>query len=285
MSPHRQATEKQLAALTKARAALARKHTCERCGCEDPTHGLQKHSEYCIYDTPRDGVVHRYCISCRLYFRWIDTRQQIEQELHTLFAEHTPFYLIDLETTSKLESRHCQVVEIAVVNQDGQVVYHSLCKPDIAMPSSATEVSGLTDAQLAGAPPFTQIWPSLVQLLASTDVSVYTWNADFDREVFLLTAKRLGLAVPAAISDKTRWRCAMKLHARWYGEWSNGKNGYRYQPLEWVCTELGIEESEHHRAVSDAQNILRVLRAIADRAGGKYPLPKEMPYHQRYYGE
>ncbi len=148
MSPRRRATEKQLAALAKARAALAKKHTCERCGCEDPASGLQKHSDYRIYDTLRDGVKHRYCISCRIYFRWIDTRQQVEQELHTLFAEHTPFYLIDTETTSKLESRHCQVVEIAVVNQDGQVVYHSLCKPDIAMPAKASEVNGLTDAVL-----------------------------------------------------------------------------------------------------------------------------------------
>lgn len=284
MSLHRPATEKQLAALTKARAALAKKHTCERCGSEDPARGLQKHSDYRIYETLRNGEKHRYCISCRIYFRWIDTRQQIEQELHMLFAEHIPFYLIDTETTGKLESRHCQVVEIAIVNQDGQVVNHSLCKPDIAMPSSATEVSGITDAQLASAPPFAQIWPSLVQLLTSTDVPVYTWNADFDRQALLLTAKRYDLPVPAAISDKTRWRCAMKLHARWYGEWSNGKNDYRYQTLEWACTELGIEEGGYHRAVGDAQNTLRVLRAIAARAGKHLP-PADMPYFQRYYGD
>lgn len=284
MSPHRQATEKQLAALTKARAALAKKHTCERCGCEDSARGLQKHSDGRIYDTLRNGEKHRYCISCRIYFRWIDTRQQIEQELYTLFTEHTPFYVIDTETTGKLESRHCQVVEIAVVNQDGQVMYHSLCKPDIAMPRSATEVSGITDAQLEAAPTFTQVWPSLVQLLTSTDVPVYTWNADFDREALLLTAKRYDLSVPAAISSKTRWRCAMKLHARWYGEWSNGKNDYRYQTLQWACTELEIEESEHHRAIGDTQNTLRVLRAIGSRAG-KYPPPSDMPYFQRYYGD
>jgi hypothetical protein len=98
MALHRKATKKQLAALTKARAALAKKHTCERCGCEDPSRGLQKHSEGRIYDTLRDGVKHRYCISCRIYFRWIDTRRQVEQELHTLFAEHTPFYLIDTDS-------------------------------------------------------------------------------------------------------------------------------------------------------------------------------------------
>ncbi len=85
MSPRRRATEKQLAALTKAREALARKHTCERCGCEDPAHGLQKDSDYRIYDTRRDGVVHRYCISCRHYFRWLDARLQIEAQQFPAF--------------------------------------------------------------------------------------------------------------------------------------------------------------------------------------------------------
>lgn len=284
MSPRRQASEKQLAALAKARAALARKHTCERCGCEDPARGLQKHSDYRIYDTLRNGEKHRYCISCRIYFRWIDARREIEAQLQALFEQGTPFLLLDTETTGKLEHRGFQIVEVAVVNQDGQVPYQSLCKPDIAMPGEASEISSITDAQLADAPSFAQVWPSLVQLLTSTDVPVYTWNADFDQRALLLTAKRFQLPVPAAVSSKTRWRCAMKLHARWYEEWSNGKNDYRYQPLEWACTELEIEEGEHHRAVGDAQNTLRVLRAIAARAG-KYPPPVEMPYFQRYYGD
>ncbi len=282
--PHRKATDQQLAALVKARAALAKKHTCERCGCEDPARGLQKHSDYRIYETLRDGEKHRYCISCRIYFRWIDARLQIEAQLQALFEQRTPFLLLDTETTGKLEHRGFQIVEVAVVNQDGQVLYQSLCKPDIAMQSSASEVSGITDAQLADAPTFAQVWPSLVQVLASTDAPIYTWNADFDRQALLLTAKRFQLPVPAAVSSKNRWRCAMKLHARWYGEWSNGKNDYRYQPLEWACTELGIEEGGYHRAIGDTLNVLRVLRAIAARAG-KYPPPGDMPYHQRYYGE
>lgn len=285
MSPRRrQASEKQLASLAKARAALAKKHTCERCGSEDPARGLQKHSDYRIYDTLRDGEMHRYCISCRIYFRWIDARLQIEAQLQALFEQRTPFLLLDTETTGKLEHRGFQIVEVAIVNQDGQVLYQSLCKPDIAMPSSAAEVSGITDAQLASAPTFTQIWPSLVQMLASTEAPIYTWNADFDRQALLLTAKRFQLPVPAAISDKNRWRCAMKLHARWYGEWSNGKNDYRYQSLEWACTELGIEEGGYHRAIGDALNALRVLRAIGSRAG-KYPPPADMPYFQRSYGD
>jgi DNA polymerase-3 subunit epsilon len=279
---HRPATDKQLAALAKARAALVKKHTCERCGCEDPARGLQKHSDTRIYETLRNGEKHRYCISCRIYFRWIDTRQQIEQEMNTLFAEHTPFYVIDTETTG-MEHWGFQIVEVAVVNQDGQVLYQSLCKPDISIPTSASKVSGITEVQLADAPTFTEIWPSLVELLTSADIPIYAWNADFDRQALLLIAKRFGLPVPAALGSKTRWHCAMRLHARWYGEWSNRRNDYRYQSLEWARTELGIEENEHHRAIFDAQKTLRVLRAIGSRAG--YPPPAEMPYFQYCYGD
>jgi len=292
MSPHhRPATEKQLAALVKARTALVKKHTCERCGEEDPSCGLDKQSDWRIYNVQREGeIIHRYCISCRLYFRWIDSRQKIEQQLHTLFAEQIPFYLLDTETTGKLESRTCQIVEIAIIDQDAQVVYQSLCKPDITMPASASEVNGLTDEVLADAPTFTQIWPEVVKILTANEPPLYAWNAEFDRQALLKTATRFGLMVPEMlqwpeeVKQKSRWHCAMKMHARWYGEWSNGKDNYRWQSLGWACSDLEIEGSNWHRAIGDAQQTLRVLQAIADRNGG-YPPPDEMPSHQYYYGE
>jgi len=140
-------TERQAAALVKARAALHRKHTCERCGDDDPSCGLQNHSDARIFTLLQENVPHRYCISCLHYFKWLDIREGIEQRLHTLFAERTPFFILDTETTGLLESRTCQIVEVALIDQDGQVVYHALCKPDIAMPASATEVNGIILAQ------------------------------------------------------------------------------------------------------------------------------------------
>lgn len=62
MSGHRPATAKQRAAPVKARVAFARKHTCERCGAYDPSHGLQKYDGR-MYTTMRNGEMHRYCIS------------------------------------------------------------------------------------------------------------------------------------------------------------------------------------------------------------------------------
>lgn len=281
---HRPATDKQRAALVKARAALLKKHTCERCGAYDLSCGLQKKSEDRMHRVLHDGVTHRVCISCWIYYRWLDIRRRVEQQLHALFAEHTLFYIVDTETTGTLLHRNSQIVEIAIVNQDGEMVYHALCKPDIEMPRSATEVNGLTDDDLADTLPFAQIWPDMVRVLTSTNIPPYAWSTDFDREMLLRTAKRFHLPIPEALSDKKRWCCAMKLHARWYGEWSNSKDDYRWQSLQWACTDLEIETSGHHRAVSDAQNTLRVMQALADRASEEYPMPTEMPYHDRYYG-
>jgi len=204
--------------------------------------------------------------------------------MRTLFAERTPFYLIDTETTGTLESRSCQIVEIAIIDQDGTLVYHSLCKPDIAMPHCAIEVNGLTDDLLADAPSFAHIWPALLHLLTSTDAPLYAWNADFDREMLVRTAKHFHLPIPEAISNKNRWKCAMKQHARWYGEWSNGKDDYRWQNLEWACTDLEVETNRHHRAVSDAQNTLRLMQALAEHASEEYPVPTEMPSCRYSYG-
>ncbi len=102
--------------------------------------------------------------------------------------------------------------------------------------------------------------------------------------MILTTAKRFQLTIPEEMEQKSRWRCAMKLDARWYGEWSNGKDDYRWQPLEWAGTELEIRGSGHHRAIDDTLNVFSVLRGITEQAG-KYLPPVEMPYVDRYYGD
>src|SRR6266699_3806852 len=98
--PHRKATDQQRAALVKARAALTKKHTCERCGAYDPFHGLQK-GDGRIYNTIRDGTMHCYCNSCQIYFRWLDDRQRVEAHLQALFEQKVPFWLLATETTGK----------------------------------------------------------------------------------------------------------------------------------------------------------------------------------------
>ena len=274
----------QLAALVKAREALIKKHTCERCGDEDPSRGLNRESQERIYTVRREGGEHRYCISCKIYYRWLEKRLEIEQQLVDLFTQKQPFWLLDFETTGKLEAPHCQIVEVAIIDQDGKLIFHRLCRPDIPMPERISEIHGIADDLLLNEPTFLQTWPELETLLTSTSLPIYTWNAEFDRAVLLKTALRFQLQVPAQVQEKQRWRCAMKQHAAWYGEWSNRNNTYRWQKLNWACGELEIEMPESHRALADALSALKVMRAIAEQAD-KYPPPLEMPYHQRYYEE
>lgn len=280
----RKPTSLQLAALVKAREALIKKHTCEHCGDEDPSRGLNRESQDRIYTVRRDGVEHRYCISCKIYFRWLEKRLEIEQQLVELFTQKQSFWLLDFETTGKLEAPHCQIVEVAIIDQDGKLIFHRLCRPDIPMPESISELHGITDELLLNEPTFVQIWPEMEALLTSTSLPIYAWNAEFDRAALLKTAQHFQLQVPEQLRDKQRWRDAMSIFSRWYGEWSNKYSTYRWQKLNWACDELEIEMPEAHRALADALSALKVMRAIAEQAG-KYPPPAEMPYHQRYYEE
>jgi DNA polymerase-3 subunit epsilon len=282
MLKKRKPTERQLAALARAREALAHKHTCERCLYYDGAHGLQKEGR--VLPLSRDGIVHRYCEDCRLYFRWIEMRQRIEEQLHQLFEQRTPIYLLDTETVGKPDHCDFQIVEIGVADQDGQPLYQSLVRPDVVMPHSSSEISGLTDSLLAAAPTIIQIWPDLMKLLSSPSIPFYCWGADFDRQALLATARRFQLPVPDAVSEKSRWICMMDLHARWYGEWSMRRKAYRWQSLEWACIDLEVAGNGYHRAMDDALNTLMVMRTIANRAG-RYPPPNDRPYHQRFFGE
>lgn len=74
------------------------------------------------------------------------------------FSSYVSF---DLETTGT-DVQTCEIVEIgAALVEQGRVVdtFHSLVRPDGPVPSSATEVHGYTDADLAAAPRFAEVWP------------------------------------------------------------------------------------------------------------------------------
>ena len=63
---------------------------------------------------------------------------------------------IDLETTG-LDPHHNEIIEVGAVKfQDGRTLaeFQSLVKPRQAMPAAITELTGITDEDLADAPNF-----------------------------------------------------------------------------------------------------------------------------------
>lgn len=183
-------------------------------------------------------------------------RESLRSEMYNLITSGEPFLIVDTETTGLLKDDPSQIIEISIVNQNGEVVFCSLIKADHSIPPALTKFHGITDEDLAEAPTFTTIWPTLLGLL--NGVKVYCYNVDFDLGMLRKTAKHYGEMVPPSY----RWECVMKRYAAYHGE--KGKYGdYKFQSLATACGTLRVSMSEQHRATGDCLSTLAVMKALA----------------------
>lgn len=94
--------------------------------------------------------------------------------LRTL-CQDAPLVVFDLETTGpdRLTDR---IVEVAAlkVSPDGSVsTFESRVNPGVKIPAEATAVHGITDADVADAPPFSEVAPPLAAFFEGCDLAGY----------------------------------------------------------------------------------------------------------------
>lgn len=146
----------------------------------------------------------------------------------------TEYCMVDLETTG-LNPAYDGIVEVAAIRftGSGQVVgeYHSLVNP--RMPVGATEIHGITQADVADAPVLRAVAPAVLPLLHGTVVVAF--NAGFD---LAFLARAWGI-------QNYPYICAM------YFRGLVGLAPARCR-LEAACAEHGIAQSAAHTAGDDA---------------------------------
>jgi DNA polymerase III epsilon subunit-like protein len=169
--------------------------------------------------------------------------------------EYDPLF-IDTETTGTASSD--VVLEIGVVDSGGKVVFESLVKPGIPIPPDSTAVHGITEARVADALTWKEVWPSLEPLLRDRLVGMY--NAEFDLRMIKQTHNRYWLDWSL---DDRRFFCVMKLYAAFYGEMNPRGTGYRFHKLEAAGAAAGIDLPNSHRAVDDARLTAALFQYIA----------------------
>lgn len=167
-----------------------------------------------------------------------------------------PFALVlDLETLGK--EHDAGICDIAAVAMDGTVVFDQLIYPFAPIPAEATAVHGITDAMVAHAPAFREIYPDLSSLLSGR--TVVTYNVVFDAgSIDAICAE---YQLPALSADT--WQCAMKWYARFVGERHRRRPGFVWRRLEVAAQELGLPPASYHRALADAEQTRRVIKAMA----------------------
>ena len=183
-----------------------------------------------------------------------DARHEAVLEAGRILAEH-PVYL-DTETTG-LDAGD-QIVEICVLDHDGSVLVDSLVKSACRISPGAAAVHGITEGAVRDAPMWPEVWPAVEAALRGRLVAIY--NAPFDLRMIEQSHRAHGLAGWRPRSDA---RCLMELYARFRGDWSGRRGGYRWHRLEDAGWQCGIEQKQAHRARADAWLASAVLHHVA----------------------
>ena len=169
------------------------------------------------------------------------------QLLHARAArsELADFVAFDLETTD-LDVGGCEIVEIAAARvRDGEVVerFRELVGGDRAVSAKAQQIHGYGDADRAGAPRFSEVWPRF-RAFVGTDVLVAHNGQRFDVPVLRRLAAPLGGADDLTFFDTYPLARALL------------DQGAR---LEDLTHHFGVPLLRAHHALDDAEALAHVV--------------------------
>ena len=179
----------------------------------------------------------------RIHLDWIGShRSWFGSRLHsTLWANEildSDALIIDTETTGlPNKTPNVEIIELAMLNTRGEVVFDSLFKPSIPIPNA--EIHKITDKMVRKSPTIVEKWEEICNLMRGR--TIVTYNAKFDREVFHTTSEVYDLTLP----DDCQWHCAMQA---W---WTFNDLPYTRLP------------DSQHRALGDARAALGLIQQMA----------------------
>ncbi len=179
--------------------------------------------------------------------------------------------ILDTETTGLGDD--AEIVEISVINAQGDVLLNSLVKPSKRIPAEATAVNGITDEMVAGAPTWDQLHQQFTDIMSSTEQPLVIYNDAYDIRILNNTARIYGISPAYFTSGFVRnydhVDCAMHLYAEFYGQWDDYRDQYKWQKLTNAVKQCGLEVEGAHRSLSDCKMTLQVLQFMAANGGAE----------------
>ena len=167
-----------------------------------------------------------------------------------------PVYM-DTETTGTGPT--AEIIEIAIIDQDGKLLFESLVKPRGAIEPDAIRVHGITPDQLQTSPGWAEVWPQAWDVLAGRQVGTY--NSEFDIRLIKQSHKLNWINQRL---QEENFFCIMKLYARFYGNFDPRSRSYRWQTLEQARQQCNLPLPNSHRAQDDALLARALLEYMAN---------------------
>ena len=179
-------------------------------------------------------------------------RQAAVSWARTIARDRNILYL-DTETTG-LDGT-AEIIEIAVLDTSGRVLLDTLVRPQGPIPAEARAVHGISDAMVAGAPEWADVYVELSAILHERSVVVY--NAEFDLRLVQQMNQRHGIN-----AGHRGWHCAMQQYAGFAGVWHERYGNFRWHRLDQAVAYFG-HPSGGHRAAADAAACRLVVEGMA----------------------
>ncbi|MFM6986577.1 MAG: PolC-type DNA polymerase III [Hydrogenophaga sp.] len=164
---------------------------------------------------------------------------------------HDRIAVIDFETTGTSPHLGDRATEVAIVmTEGGRVVdrFQSLMNAGVRIPAFITQLTGITNAMVAAAPPAAEVMQAAARFVG--DAPMVAHNAGFDRRYW--QAELALCALPAA----QPYACTVMLSRRLYPDAPSHKLGAL---VDW----LGLPRTgAAHRALADADMAAELLGRI-----------------------
>ena len=167
-------------------------------------------------------------------------------EMSESAAAFTSFTAVDLETTDN-DIKKTEIVEIAAVRvRNGEVTeetFHRLVKPRVPISHGAIEAHRITEAEVANAPFFEEVWPEF-RAFCGDDMIVAHNGYDFDFPVLHRMVKSLGAEFDLCTFDTLPLARDLFPTSR---------------KLVDLARQFGIDAGQSHRALDDSRSLAHIL--------------------------
>ncbi|MCL1989380.1 MAG: 3'-5' exonuclease [Defluviitaleaceae bacterium] len=165
------------------------------------------------------------------------------------------YLILDTETTGI--GNKDEVIELGIINMDGQTVYHSLFKPNCPIHEKAAAVHGITLSEVQDAPQFSEEWHNIKDVLKGKKILIY--NASFDTRMLNQTAR---IHSCKNILTKQGTHCVMTGYAKHHGQINPKTGQFRWIKLEQALKNEGISIVQSHRAIGDCLMTLSLIKKV-----------------------
>lgn len=165
------------------------------------------------------------------------------------------YAIVDVETTGGT-TYYSRITEISIFLWNGERVideFSSLINPQIPIPAFITQLTGIDDGMVAGAPTFEEVAQRVLEITA--DAVFVAHNVNFDFSMIAYELKRLGFEF------QRKKLCTVKLSRKFLP-------GYSSYSLGRLCAQLDIVIHGRHRARGDAEATTILFSRIYELSGG-----------------